>query len=67
MFRPVRPMLAGKLTINEIAAKVDRELGGRGILVETKYDGERIQAHIQDKVVRFYSRNAKDYTYLYGP
>lgn len=36
--------------------------------IEEKMDGERIQLHMDDygKVFKFYSRKAKDYTYLYG-
>lgn len=36
--------------------------------IEEKMDGERIQLHMDDygKAFRFYSRKAKDYTYLYG-
>jgi len=36
------------------------------VLVETKFDGERIQCHMQDKSVMFFSRNSNDYTNLYG-
>ncbi len=35
--------------------------------IETKFDGERIQCHLMDNQVRFYTRTSKDYTYLYGP
>ena len=35
--------------------------------METKLDGERIQCHIQDGVVKFFTRNSNNYTKLYGP
>lgn len=36
--------------------------------IEEKMDGERLQLHMDDfgKVFKFFSRKAKDYTYLYG-
>lgn len=34
--------------------------------METKYDGERIQAHIQDRVIKFFSRNSLNVTEVYG-
>lgn len=39
-----------------------------GFFMEEKVDGERIQMHMDDygNILRFYSRKAKDYTYLYG-
>ena len=64
MFFPVKPMLAGKQNLVQIADTV-RSKGK--VFVETKYDGERIQCHIQDKIVMFFSRNSNDVTPLYGP
>lgn len=39
-----------------------------GFYIEEKMDGERIQIHVADhgRKMRFFSRSAKDYTYLYG-
>jgi DNA ligase 4 len=39
-----------------------------GFYMEEKVDGERIQMHMDNygATLRFYSRKAKDYTYLYG-
>ncbi|KAI5810962.1 putative DNA ligase [Peziza echinospora] len=34
--------------------------------IEEKLDGERMQMHMRDGEFRFWSRKAKDYTYLYG-
>lgn len=39
-----------------------------GFYIEEKMDGERIQIHLADygRKIKFFSRSAKDYTYLYG-
>ncbi|KAF8469210.1 ATP dependent DNA ligase domain-containing protein [Kalaharituber pfeilii] len=34
--------------------------------IEEKLDGERMQIHMKDGEFKFWSRKAKDYTYLYG-
>ena len=34
--------------------------------IQTKFDGERIQLHKSGQEYRYWSRNATDYTYLYG-
>jgi DNA ligase-4 len=44
LFFPVRPMLAGKLRISQIADLISLNKGD--LSVETKFDGERIQCHI---------------------
>ena len=65
MFFPVKPMLAGKvMNITQLADIVRNKEGG--VLVETKFDGERIQCHLQDYAVKLFSRNGNDYTKLYG-
>ena len=64
MFFPIKPMLAGKMPPQQIAEMVRKE--GR-VLVENKYDGERIQCHMQDGVVKFFTRNSNNYTRIYGP
>ena len=49
MFFPVKPMLAGKLTLVQIAETLRQKLEANPqmpILIETKYDGERIQCHM---------------------
>ena len=43
MFFPIKPMLAGKLNPQQIAEMV-RKCGK--VIVENKYDGERIQCHL---------------------
>ncbi|GAA5981421.1 hypothetical protein JCM10908_004104 [Rhodotorula pacifica] len=42
------------------------EYGNREFIVEEKLDGERIQLHKQGKRFQYFSRHAKNYTYLYG-
>jgi DNA ligase-4 len=63
LFSPVKPMLAGRMTLHDMI----QFFTGVPVYVETKYDGERIQCHLQNKEVKFFTRNAVDYTYLYGP
>jgi DNA ligase 4 len=59
VFFPIRPMLAGKKKINyfQDSSKV--------YYVETKYDGERLQAHKKGTEVKLFSRNAVDYSKIY--
>lgn len=64
MFFPIKPMLAGKLAPQQIADLARKD--GR-MLVENKFDGERIQCHMQDGVVKFFTRNSNNYTRIYGP
>ncbi len=53
-------MLAGKKKINFF--KHTEEIK---YYVETKYDGERLQAHKIGRDIKLFSRNAIDYTKLY--
>lgn len=64
MFFPIKPMLASKMNPQQISDMVCKE---SKVLVETKFDGERIQCHLQDGVVKFFSRNSNNYTNIYGP
>jgi len=41
-------------------------MGRKTFWIEEKLDGERIQLHKRGREFRFFSRKAKDYTYLYG-
>ncbi|KAJ3068801.1 DNA ligase (ATP) [Podochytrium sp. JEL0797] len=45
---------------------VERLRGGKTFWIETKLDGERMQLHKKGGNYRWFSRNAKDYGYLYG-
>lgn len=60
--QPIRPMLAGRRSYNELK----KLLSGLDLIVETKFDGERIQIHIENFQVQFFSRNAVDYTAMYS-
>jgi DNA ligase-4 len=60
--QPIRPMLAGRKSYQELK----KLLHSVELTVETKYDGERIQIHIDGEEVQFFSRNAVDYSTMYG-
>lgn len=63
LFSPVRPFLALRRTANQIL----NIFLGEEFFTETKYDGERIQLHLYNDQLRFYSRNCHDVTDLYEP
>lgn len=60
---PIKPMLASRMNINELYSSFNDV----DCYVETKFDGERIQCHKQGNIIKFFSRNGNDFTYLYGP
>lgn len=62
LFSPIRPQLAGKKKMKYFSSTQAKEY-----FVENKYDGERIQAHIDKTLnkVKLFSRNAIDYTHIY--
>ena len=62
MFCPIKPMLAARMTLDNIMNTFQETKA----LVETKFDGERLQCHLQNKQVKFFTRNGIDYTTLYG-
>ena len=63
IFSPIKPMLVARMTLDNII----KTFQGVKVLVETKYDGERIQCHFHDNDVQFFTRNGVDYTHIYGP
>ena len=63
IFSPIKPMLVSRMTLD----KIFNTFQGINVLIETKFDGERIQCHKNENEIKFYSRNGVDYTYLYGP
>ena len=63
IFSPIKPMLVARMTLDNII----KTFQGVKVLVETKFDGERIQCHLHDNEVQFYTRNSVDYTTIYGP
>lgn len=48
------------------AKKIVESMPETGFYIEEKMDGERIQIHMDNGKFKFWSRKAKDYTYLYG-
>ena len=55
--RPVKPMLAQTTTVENLFSDLDAE----GAVVQTKYDGARLQAHIGEET-RLFSRSLEDLT-----
>lgn len=64
VFSCFQPQLAAfkKENISEVTKK----MAGKIFYIEEKLDGERIQLHKKADQFRYWSRRAKDYTYLYG-
>lgn len=60
--QPIKPMLADRKQYSELKNLLLNE----DLIVETKYDGERIQCHWSTDSVKYFSRNAVDVTYLYA-
>ena len=63
VFSPIKPMLVARMTLDNII----KTFQGVNALVETKYDGERIQCHLHENEVQFFTRKGVDYTAIYGP
>ncbi len=76
-FQTIKPMLSFRLSPHRVGGVVDPQPAVPGgemppaprLVLETKYDGERIVAHIDKDAGRLglYTRNARDYTGMYGP
>ncbi|KAJ3104667.1 DNA ligase (ATP) [Phlyctochytrium bullatum] len=60
---PFKPMLAKSCTQ---LTRVESIMKGEVFWIQTKLDGERIQLHKDENRYAWFSRNAKDYTFLYG-
>ena len=63
VFSPIKPMLVARMTLDNII----KTFQGVNSIVETKYDGERIQCHLHEGEVKFFTRKGVDYTHIYGP
>lgn len=64
-----QPQLAQfqKRSLEDTVKVMNRNVAeGSEFWIEEKLDGERMQMHMQDGEFKFWSRKAKDYTYLYG-
>lgn len=62
LFSPFRPMLADRGQ----PGRVVEQMAGRSFLLETKFDGERVQLHKEGEAYRFWSRNGFEWTEAYG-
>ncbi|KAJ3134388.1 DNA ligase (ATP) [Physocladia obscura] len=60
---PFKPMLAKSVKSLDSVEKLRQ---GKAFWIETKLDGERMQLHKSGSNYKWFSRNAKDYTNLYG-
>lgn len=63
LFKPISPMLATRQRPESLAGVL---AGGRYV-IETKYDGERIQVHKDGDRIELFSRNCHNFTRLYEP
>ena len=48
-------------------ARLQEIVARASVVIETKFDGERIQCHMQEGSVKFFSRNSNNYSHIYGP
>ncbi|KAI8899979.1 hypothetical protein BC833DRAFT_583557 [Globomyces pollinis-pini] len=62
IFRPFAPQLSKRSHPKDVIEFMD----GQPFWIETKLDGERMQMHLKDQVFEWWSRNATNYTHLYG-
>ncbi|GAB1599803.1 DNA ligase 4-like [Argonauta hians] len=62
LFSPFSPMLGDFANPN----KIDEVMSGKAYLIETKYDGERIQLHKKYNEYKYFSRNGHDYSKTFG-
>ncbi|CAL1282897.1 unnamed protein product [Larinioides sclopetarius] len=62
LFSPFRPMLAEMALPNQ----VEELMKGKPFIIETKYDGERLQLHKDGNSYMYFSRGGFDCTETYG-
>lgn len=63
LFSPFRPMLAERCNVRTVEESMKKS---QFYYVETKYDGERFQLHVENGVFRYFSRNGYEYTDVYA-
>jgi DNA ligase-4 len=63
LMQPLKPMLASVVD----SAKLAILLRDEKLMVEPKYDGERMMLHISPDKIMYWTRNARNYTSQYGP
>jgi DNA ligase-4 len=61
LFKPIKPMLASR----RAPEKLPFEEKNKCYILETKFDGERLQIHKDKKKIKLYSRQGNDVTELY--
>eukprot|EP00762_Andalucia_godoyi_P006342 ANDGO_05890.mRNA.1 DNA ligase 4 len=61
---PFKPMLAFAI---QSLHELDRALRDGRYVVESKFDGDRIQIHVTPESITYFSRNSTNYTPVYGP
>ncbi|XP_030766631.1 DNA ligase 4 [Sitophilus oryzae] len=64
IFEAFRPMLSKR--VNHSSFKKDFQ-ENKLYYVENKFDGERFQIHMDNKIFKYFSRNGYDYTDTFGP
>ena len=62
LFQPVVPMLASRRRLEALGAL----LGAHRFVLQTKFDGERLQVHKDGDRVRLFARSGRECTALYG-
>lgn len=62
LFNPIKPQLAARKNPDEVLDS----LKGDPFIIETKFDGERVQVHKDGNNIKLYSRNSNDITPIYG-
>ncbi|XP_067928082.1 DNA ligase 4-like isoform X2 [Watersipora subatra] len=62
LFAPLKPMLGKQVKPNEVEA----QLQSPTFLIERKFDGERMQLHMEKGAYKYFSRNGHEYTNTYG-
>eukprot|EP00831_Metopus_contortus_P079385 TRINITY_DN7888_c0_g1_i4.p1 TRINITY_DN7888_c0_g1~~TRINITY_DN7888_c0_g1_i4.p1 ORF type:complete len:235 (+),score=27.21 TRINITY_DN7888_c0_g1_i4:272-976(+) len=63
IFMPIRPMLAEKVPLKALPDLIKQDK----LLIETKLDGERIQCHYKDEVVKFFFQKfSKLFAYIWA-
>ena len=63
LMQPLKPMLASVVD----SAKLSVLLKDERLLIEPKYDGERMMIHVTRDKIMYWTRNARNYTAQYGP
>ncbi|ESO08239.1 hypothetical protein HELRODRAFT_75449 [Helobdella robusta] len=62
IFTAFKPMLA----VREEPSNIEKLMHGRSFLIETKYDGERMQMHKMNDSFKYFSRGGIEYSHVYG-